>query len=100
MIFNTFEVTGGTINAHLLGSGSGSKILMYQGKIVMDKFITDVSEPYYNEETNDFVLFEYITSDGVSKESALGTSTIYGGDIVETHNATVEELKKISFGRA
>lgn len=30
MIFNTFEITGGHINAHLLGSGSGSRIFMYQ----------------------------------------------------------------------
>lgn len=99
MIFSTFEVTGGTINAHLLGSGRGSKVFMYQGKIVMDKFITDYTEPDYNEESNDYVIFEYITADGVSKESALNTSTIYGGVIEETHNVTVEELKKISFGR-
>ncbi|HCL03862.1 MAG TPA: hypothetical protein DHW61_15890 [Lachnoclostridium phytofermentans] len=98
MIFNTFEVTGGNINAHLLGSGIGSRIFMYQGKIVMDKFITDTTEPEYNEESNDYVIFEYITADGVSKKSALDTSTIYGGVIEETHNVTIEELKKISFG--
>ena len=94
MIFNTFEVTGGTINAHLLGSGTGSKIIMYQGKIVMDQFITDYSNLGYD------TVFEYITPDGsVSKESALDTSNIYGGEIIETHNVTIEELKKISFGR-
>ena len=94
MIFNTFEVTGGTINAHLLGSGTGSKIIMYQGKVVMDQFITDYSNLGYD------TVFEYITPDGsVSKESALDTSNIYGGEIIETHNVTIEELKKISFGR-
>lgn len=51
----------------------------------------------YNS-SND-VVFEYRTTDGVSKESALGTSTIYGGEIVETHNVTLEELDQISFGR-
>ena len=93
MIFNTFEVTGGTIQAHLLGSGRGTKIYMYQGKVVMDQFITDYTEIEYD------VVFEYKTTDGVSKESALGTSTIYGGEIVETHNVTLEELDQISFGR-
>ncbi len=98
MIFNTFEITGGIINTHLLGCGRGSKVFMYQGKIVMDKFITDYSAPKYDEETNDFTVFEYITPDGVTKESALDTSTIYGGDIEETHSVTIEELNKISFG--
>lgn len=94
MIFNKFEVTGGTINAHLLGSGIGSKIFMYQGKIVMDQFITDYSNLGYD------VVFEYKTPDGgISKESALDISTIYGGEIIETHNVTIEELNKISFGR-
>lgn len=98
MIFNTFEIKGGTINVHLLGSGRGSQVFMYQGKIVMDKFITDYSAPLYDEVRNDYIAFEYITPDGVTKESALDTSTIYGGDIEETHNVTIEELKSISFG--
>jgi mannose-6-phosphate isomerase-like protein (cupin superfamily) len=98
MIFSTFEVTGGTINAHLLGSGIGSKVYMYQGKIAMDKFITNPVLKY-DEEKKDFIGFTYITPNGVTKESALDTSTIYGGDIEETHNVTIEELRKISFGR-
>ncbi len=97
MIFNTFEITGGTINAHLLGSGRGSGIIMYQGKIVMDKYITNYME-ISNEEIGYY--FKYITPEGVSKESALDTSTIYGGEIIETHNVTVEEIEKISFGKS
>lgn len=97
MIFSTFEVTGGTINAHLLGCGRGSKVFMYQGRIVMDKFITYL-EAEYDEETNEYIVFDYITPDGITKKSALDTSTIYGGDIEETNNVTIEEIKNISFG--
>ena len=97
MIFSTFLVNGGTINAHLLGCGRGSKVFMYQGNIIMDKFITYL-EAEYDEETNEYIVFEYITPDGVTKKSALDNSTVYGGDIKETHNVTIEELKKISFG--
>ncbi len=92
MIINAFEVTGGTINAHLLGSGRGSEIFMYQGKIVMDQFITNYANMEYD------LAFEYKTPDGVSKESALDTSNIYGGEIIETHKVTIEELDKISYG--
>ena len=58
---------------------------MYSGKIVMNQFITNYSS--YEER------YEGVFPDGVSKGYELDTSTIYGGEIVETHNITIEEAE-------
>lgn len=97
MIFTKFFITGGTINTHLLGSGIGTDITMYGGKVLMDQFITDYSS-VYDKEKGKYVSFQYETPNGVSKESMLDDTNIYGGEIKETHNVTVDELKKIQYG--
>ena len=97
MIFTKFFITGGIINTHLLGSGIGTDITMYGGKVLMDQFITDYSS-VYDKEKGKYVSFQYETPNGVSKESMLDDTNIYGGEIKETHNVTVDELKKIQYG--
>ena len=95
MIFASFVVTGGTIHTHLLGSGSGSNVTMYSGKLLMDQFVTDYLNLAENEE------YYYLTPNNeVSTESALDRTTIYGGEIVETHEVTVKELQEIHYGRS
>lgn len=96
MIFSRFDITGGTVNAHLLGSGSGTSIYMYQGKLVMDKFITNYFEVFEEEST----WREDLKSEGASAVSALKSAVIYGGEVKETNNVTVEEMNKIMFGRS
>lgn len=98
MIFGSFFVTGGTVNTHLLGSGSGTAVLMYGGEVHMDQFITDYLNWYSNDSRSEGG-FQYKTPDGVSKESALNMDYIMGGKVIETHNVTIEELEKILFGR-
>lgn len=99
MIFSRFDITGGTINAHLLGSGSGTSIYMYQGKLVMDKFITNYYE-VFEEGSKANTWREDLKSGGASTLSALQSAVIYGGEVKETNNVTVEEMNKIMFGRS
>ena len=63
----------------------------------MDQFITDYSS-YYDKEKGKYIEFQYETPNGVSKESLLNNTTLFGGNIKETHNVRVSELKKIVYG--
>lgn len=93
LIFGNVMIYGGQIKAHLLGSGSGTQLYQFAGDLVMDKFITDLTNfpiepPYY-----------YVIDGNVNKESALNMDLIYGGSIHESNEVTVEELQKIRIGR-
>jgi hypothetical protein len=90
MIFGNFKVNSGKINAHLLGSGSGSEFKQFNGEVHIDQYITNYHENYR----------EYIIEGKVSTESFINASSLYGGTFEETHNITEEELEeKIDFGR-
>lgn len=97
IIFTNFTIIGGSMNVHLLGSGYGTDFTMYGGDVLMDQFITNYSS-YYDKEKGKYTEFQYETSNGVSKESLLNKSTLFGGNIKETHNVSVNELKKILYG--
>lgn len=97
LIFTDFTIVGGSMNVHLLGSGYGTDLTMYGGDVWMDQFITDYSS-YYDKVKGKYIEFQYETSNGVSKESLLNKTTLFGGNIKETHNVMVSELKKIVYG--